>query len=417
MSAVRPNHANDRSATNPTHIVPVLASSGRASVVMVGSRAALAVAAISLSLLPWYLAAGVREPAHRTANRQRLNDMTVAERQRLEEAFRQFQALPQSEQERLRELHRNIETDPELHAAFGEYLAWAHSLSPVDRHELRKTLHSDARLQLIDKLRRQPPAAPDLTPGSDRPPNGFGPIGPNFIGRGERPRLLDKLFGRSVPLGGDRLASFVPEMEAIVRVLETELPANVRAELEPLDPFTRQVRVVRLTLERRPSGPPAMRLFGPPMSGTFEKILAALPDGQVKQFAGNRNLNPLEQRNAVLLALIRGLMTEMQRKVEDHRPSPETLRRFAETLSESEQRRLEELRGEERQLELQQQYLKAHVPGIAEMQQLVRQPELERFFQDMIGRMRGGLNPPDGDERRLPRARGPQPSGPDRPRD
>jgi hypothetical protein len=343
--------------------------------------------------------------------------MTVTERQRLEENYRLYRDMPPAERDRLRQLQREIDSDPELNAAFHEYQLWADSLSPVDRHELRQAQDPKARRQLIEKFRRRP--SPDMPPSSDRPPNGQLPFGPNFIGRGDRPRLFEKLFGRSVLLAGDRLASFVPEMEAIIQVLEKELPSESQgAALSSLDPLSRKVRVLRLTLERHPNVPSAaMRLFGPPGSGTFEKVLAAMPDGQVKQFAANRNPGPLMQRNMMLMALTRGLMTEMQRHIEDHRPNPETLRRYQDKLPEAERKRLEGLNREDHQLELQLLYLKEHVPGIVELQQLIGMPEMERFFQEMIGQMRGGANSPEGDDRRNQKSRLPPLDGSVRPRE
>lgn len=388
----------------------------RARLVRLGRRLPRIAIAVSLSLLPWLVVANDGPQKQREENQKRLNEMTVTERQRLDENYRRYREMPAAELDRLRDLHQAIESDPELKAAFQKYEAWANSLSPLERHELRNARDLEERRSLIEKYRRGSPRR-EVPPDSERRPGGPQPFGPNLIGRGERPRLLEKLFGRNVPLGGDRLASFVPEMEAIIHVLDGELPPEAKAELSDVDPFARKVRVVRLTLERHPMGPPAVRIFGPPNSGTFDRVIAELPEGQIKQFAMNRNPLPLAQRNMLLMALIRGLMTEMQRQIEDHRPGAETLRRYHDKLSESERRRLAGLNREDQQLELQQLYLKEQVPGIAELQRLVSMPEMERYFQDMIGQMRGGPILPEGDERRGPRGRPPFDEGNGRPRE
>jgi hypothetical protein len=125
------------------------------------------------------------------------------------------------------------------------------------------------------------------------------------------------------------------------------------------------------------------------------------------------NRNP----GAVTLVLFRGLMTEMQRGLEDHRPSPETLRRVQEKQSEPNRRRIEQLRSEDRQMEVLLLYLKESVPGVLELQQLVNSPEMERFFQESMSRMRFGPGGPDGSERPPQKGRPDKPDGPPRPRD
>ena len=383
-----------------------------------GGRLAAVAVTLSLSLLPWLLAANDPTPPQREANRRRLSEMTVAERQRLEENYRLYRELTPVERDRLRKLQREIESDSELKAAFHEYQVWADALSPVDRHELRQAQDPEARRQLIEKFRRRPPPGemPEHFP-SDRPPNG-PPFGQNNV----RQRMQEKLFGgMPLPLG-DRFGSCVPEMEVILRVLEQELPAETHAELDKLDAYSRKVRVVRLTLERRPLGPPGFRLFGPGHE-TVDKVIAALPDGPIRQLPVNRNLNPNPNPNQpdprgtlLVMVLMRGLMTETQREIEDHRPRPDQLVAFQNKLPDSERNRLNKLNREERQLELMLLSVKQQVPGIGELQQMLSTLDMDRFIQDTNSRFRSGGGPPDGDDRRDKKSR-PALDGSRRPRD
>ena len=144
----------------------------------VGGRLAVVAVALSVSLLPWLLAADDPAP-QREANRRRLSEMTVAERQRLKENYDLYREMTPQERDRLRNLQREIDRDPELKAAFDEYQRWADTLSPVERHGSRQAQDPEARRQLIERFRRRPP--PDEMfepPPSDRPPNGpaFGQI-------------------------------------------------------------------------------------------------------------------------------------------------------------------------------------------------------------------------------------------------
>ena len=381
-----------------------------------GRLATLAVV-LTVSLLPWLLAADGPVPPPREANRQRLGEMTVSERQRLEENFRVYREMTPAERDRLRNLEREIESDRELKAAFDEYQRWADSLSPVDRHELRQTQDPEARRQLIDRLRHRPPNGEMFEPGpADRPPNG-----PPFGQNNAKQRMTERLFGGLTLPMGDRLGSCVPEMEAIVRVLEQELPVETHAELNKLDAYSRTVRVLRLTLEKRPLGSPVVRLFGTG-SQTIEKIVAALPDGPVRQLPVigkfSPSLNQPDPRGGLLvMVLVRGLMTETSRRLEDHRPRPEALMAFQEKLPAAEKARLNKLSREEHQQELLTLYVKEHVPAISELQQILGASDMDRFLRDMSNRFRPGVGPPEGDDRRDKKGRFPPFDGSRPPRD
>ena len=381
---------------------------------IVSGRMAAVTVVLSVLLLPWFLAADGPAPQQREANRQRLGEMTVSERQRLEENVRVYREMAPTERDRLRNLQREIERDPELKAAFDEYQRWADSLSPVDRHELRQTQDPEARRQLIDRLRHRPPRDEMPEPGlADRPPNG-----PPFGQNNAKQRMTERLFGGITMPIGDRLGSCVPEMEAIVRVLEQELPAENHDELNKLDSYSRTVRVVRLTLESRPFGSPVMRLFGTG-SQTIEKIITALPDGPVRQMPVPRNFNANpnqpDPRGALLvMVLVRGLMTETSRTLEDHRPRPEALNAVQQKLPAAEKARLNKMTREERQQELLTLYVKEHVPAISELQKILGTPDMDRFLRD---RFRPGAGPPEGEDRRDKKGRFPPFDGPRPPRD
>ena len=423
MTADHRRHAEpERASVRLVHDVASEPDASAFRLIKVNATGRLVAVAIvlSLSLLPWLWAADGPAPPQREANRQRLSGMTVAERQRLQENYDLYRAMTPVERDRLRKLQREIDSDHELNAAFHEYQLWADSLSPVDRHELRQAQDPEARRQLIDKFRRRPPPGemPEPSP-SGRPPNG-PPFGQNNNGRG---RMLEKLFGgMTLPLG-DRFGLCVPEMEAILRVLEQELPSERREELDKLDAYSRKVRVLRLTLERRPLGPPGFRIFGPGHE-TVEKVVAALPDGPIRQLPANRNLNPNPNPNQpdprgtlLVMVLMRGLMTETQRTIEDHRPRPDLLNAFQDKLSESERTRLNKLNREDRQQELMLLYVKQQVPGVGELQQMLGTLDMDRFIQDLNNRFRPGGGPPDGDDRRDKKGRMPPLDGSRRPRE
>jgi hypothetical protein len=219
-------------------------------------------------------------------------------------------------------------------------------------------------------------------------------------------RLVEKLLGRNFPMG-DRLGSSVVEMNAITQVLEQQLSPESRTPLEKLDSLSRNVRIVRLTMERHTFGPPHARIFGSPESSTFDDVMSALSqDSPIKQLVESRPT--LEAKRSVLLmALIRGLGHEMQRTIDDHLPNNDALLRYSETLPPQEQQRLNGLSRDERFLELQLRYLKEQIPGIGEFQEILVMPVMDKFFRETIQRLpnpgqRGAkipLGPPDASER------------------
>lgn len=400
MIADRPNDAESKFVGRA--LLPIIRHSTGKSARSTSVRCGLL---MCLALLPFLMAADDRSSTRRAENLQRVGDMTATERQRLEENYRSFQKLPPDEQARLRKLQAEIENDLELKAAFKEYEAWANTLSPGQRHELRRTTAPRERMNLIEDFRHEPPRgrpdepSPDQRSSEPRFPNS----GPPLPGRTDRVRLIEKLLGRNFP-AGDRMASSVPEMAAIVQVLEQQLPTESRTELDKLDPFSRKVRVVRLTMERHPLGPPPVKVFGGPESPTFEKVLSALPDdGQVKQFVKSRP-NLEVQQSALFMALIRGLSNDLLRTIEDQPANSETLRRYSESLAPLDRQRLDNLGRDERFLELQLRYFKEQIPGIREFQEILTAPLMDKFFRESLLKMqnlgprgpKGQFGPLDG---------------------
>lgn len=403
MIADRPNVAKNKSVG--WTLLPVIKLSTGRSARPTSAHCGLLVC---LALLPFFMAADDSSSARRQENLRRVGDMTPTERQRLEENYWSFQKLPPDEQARLRKLQADIENDPELKSALKEYETWANTLSPGQRNELRRTTDPRERMNLIEDFRHDSPRGrPDEPPPDQRSTEPrFPNSGLPLPGRTDRVRLIEKLLGRNFP-AGDRMASSVPEMAAIVQVLEQQLPTESRTELDMLDPFSRKVRVVRLTMERHPLGPPPLKVFGGPESPTFEKVLSALPDdGQVKQFVQSRP-NPEVQRSALFMALIRGLSNDLLRTIEDQPANSETLRRYSESLPPPERQRLDNLGRDERFLELQLRYFKEQIPGIREFQEILTAPLMDKFFRETLLKMqnlgprgsKGQFGPPDGADR------------------
>lgn len=99
------------------------------------------------------------------------------------------------------------------------------------------------------------------------------------------------------------------------------------------------------------------------------------------------------------MVMVRGLVTETLRTIEDHRPRNELLMAHFAKLPEPERTRLNAMNPKDREQELVLFFVKEQVPGIAELQQVLGNQEIRRFLEDMANRTRPGGGPPDGDDR------------------
>ncbi|TXT20442.1 MAG: hypothetical protein FD138_4220, partial [Planctomycetota bacterium] len=90
---------------------------------------------------------------------------------------------------------------------------------------------------------------------------------------------------------------------------------------------------------------------------------------------------------------------------------------FQEKLPAAEKARLNQMNREERQQELLPLYVKEHVPAIAELQQILGTPDMDRFLRDVGSRFRPGFGSPETDDRRDKKIRLPPFDGPRPPRD
>lgn len=326
------------------------------------------VTAVLLLALPLLIAADDGLKTQREANRKRIEDMTPQERQQLEENYREFRSLPSAEQQRLVKLHQAVERDPKLKATLEEYQRWASTLSPVQRNELRRTTDPQARMRLIDEWQRQRP------PGEmESPFEGFDHSGPP-----DQMQIVRKI------LGPIRLFDGVPassrDADALIRVLEQQLPAERREGLGELDPFTRKVRVVRDTLQRTKTLNAMQRLTGAQDNDVTRKLVEALEEGSpARQFVTVKR-GP-EQRMAIMGVLIRGLVADLMLTVAEHFPSDAALKQFETSLSKSERDLIDKLPPADRLVQLRLKYLEQRVPGIREFREISL--EMQAIFSQL----------------------------------
>ncbi len=86
------------------------------------------------------------------ARRQKIESMTISERERLERNFERFQQLPPERQEVLRGIEKAVSEDETLNKTLLEFERWLTTLSPWERMELRNAETVDDKLQFVSAI-------------------------------------------------------------------------------------------------------------------------------------------------------------------------------------------------------------------------------------------------------------------------
>jgi hypothetical protein len=86
--------------------------------------------------------------------RQRIEQMSAADREQLAREARTFADLSAEEQDRLRQLHERLQAEPELRRVMVEYHQWLKTLQPLERAELL-AMDPAQRVEQIRKLKQQ----------------------------------------------------------------------------------------------------------------------------------------------------------------------------------------------------------------------------------------------------------------------
>ena len=173
-----------------------------------------------LGLIPGHVARADEPPASR---RERIEKMNEAQKEQLLHRHKQFHAFEREEQERLRDLHRDIENDPgrdELRRVMDCYYDWLKTLSSYQLMELRKLSHEE-RIERIKTLQKE-----EHVPGRGRGRFGYGRFGPGFDRYGKQAEQI------SVP---DRKALLDWTAKYAARREDTfgqSLPDSVREQLQ-----------------------------------------------------------------------------------------------------------------------------------------------------------------------------------------
>jgi len=289
------------------------------------------------------LLVGADDGAMREQIQRRIERMTPAERARLERNFRAFLALGESERDRYRKLHRDLEADAQsggkLRDLLRGYSEWLASLTPYQREEIRNETDPIARAQLVRRLRNE------QREQSDR-------AAPRRQGLMQR-----------TPAGGLERLLLAPrlqpaDLDALTAILEEDLGLNAkeRQRLHALPPRERHLHVLKQALLAELPGPARGGPARWPDDALLDRMIRALTTDSIR----NRLLmirEPQRRRQALGLAVAGALAAEWRPELDRVEPQEEELKSFFLGLDPARREELINLPPDERRQRIAWEFL------------------------------------------------------------
>lgn len=290
-----------------------------------------------LPTLPWLmallavLALGgiVRADDAAAARRQRIGNMSAAEKAELRRRQERFAKLDRAEQQRLRQLHAQLDDNPELRHLMHRYCQWLKALPPYERAELLE-LEPAERVKRIKQLRQA-----EAEREANRPDR----------------KDVEGLFRW--------MDDYVSEHEA--RIVQS-LPEPVQERMAKLDPAGRRRWVAWMTWQRWQWGRPGK----PPWLGEDDlaKLRSYLTDNGRKRLESQ---DSPEKQWQMITGWVRHAFRPRMASRRSRGPMPPELQKeldrfFEHELSPEQRDRLLSLPGDELQRELRRLYLSRRKP-------------------------------------------------------
>lgn len=327
---------------------------------------------VAVGLGPLLLRASPTEMNRLQQNARRIQEMTEAERARLDRNFKMWQALPPAEREKWRTFVARLELDRQsnhgrLARTMEDYYRWLQSVPGYRREELRKEIDPVRRTELVREI-----------------------VGDQVARRLDSPPADVRLFGRvvSIPtLNSEELAEVMAALEeALVPNEQAQLVDRQGNELQGLD---RYYKVLSLLVARY--GRPLELLQNPRIRFSMWN---ALPEHVREELQAGLDPGRPELLARLMETLRLSIRMEAERRWDDVRPTPDRLRQFfdnEEKLSREEREELLNLPADEFHAELAARYLRSELEGRV----AINFDNVKRFLQpEESRRFRDGEQPP-----------------------
>jgi len=290
---------------------------------------------------------------HVRAHRERIANMTQAERERLRRrADRYFEELTESDRQRLRQLHRDLQTHPnadELKRVMQKYNEWLASLSAYEQKELRDRLENAQTLedkrQIVEEFQQKQDEERYVRSLDDRSRKILlrepdWKKRRQMIERFRGARRGRRRFSRSPSLDS-------PKLDQVVRFIESRLSlSQAQTEmLNELSPAHRHIKVMVLAMNehlRRRKQDGSGLLEDATLRPRVEKEIA---DSDLKQHLLDA-MGSRRSKYGILFLITRSIYHE-RRKLRG-KPTEEQLKQFVQTLDPQRKDKLMRYRGSEK---------------------------------------------------------------------
>jgi hypothetical protein len=310
---------------------------------------------IVVAVIPLCLGAGDDVRPTQEVHRRQIQEMTAAERRRLELNFQTYRQLSDSERENYDKLHRMVEDDPSLRELMYVYAEWLKTLSPWEREELRKETDPAARVELVRQFKEEQERK-HLEQGIESP--GSMEAGPGRFSR----------FGRHLDAA---------DLAAVFEVLEASLPPDLIESFKPHDGLARYVAVLDAHLGRQRPG--RFPLFSDELT---EQMIAAIADESLQEQL-TRSSNIERRRNELRTLISRSLWVVWWAEFEKRKPSDDQIYEFYAQLPPRERADYTSLPPDEAKRKLMGHYMRA------QQEESGRANDFEKFR-----RVLRGVSPP-----------------------
>jgi hypothetical protein len=347
-----------------------------------------AIAAVAAA--PLLVRGDAQTTARRTAAVQKIEQLSPAERQHLEENFKRYEKLTPADQARYREVHQRLQDNPAVAEALVAFSQWWPTVSAREQSQLFKASEVKERVALVSQIQEEL--------DKDRSQRVF----------------LGSRWGRDGQRSDSNLsaASFYEIMEALEGLasetyrLEKELP-----EIQKLDPKSpqRYLKLITALQQKQQTWSTIV-----PNASAENRIIEAVSDEKTREmvksrlsdrFFGNRGFRFRSQ-------LVMTLATQLYLEGLRQSFGEEDLRRKLDSLDDEEKSELYAYRGEDARFQLRARVFK-------DMREAFN--PVPEFFQVPGGMRSGGGRGGDGPGRDGPgrdgqsRGEGPGRDGPGRP--
>jgi hypothetical protein len=285
---------------------------------------------------PFVLRGDQAEESRLALNRRQIEEMSEAERQRLERNFDRWQSMSPTDQQKWREFGARLDQlKAELGPVQTDYYGWLQTIPGYRRDELRKAQSVPAKVELVHDIVNDQLATRLDSPSAE--PQRFGRIG-------------------DVPL----LSS--PELDSVFRVVEYNLPTSEQKRLvdkdgEELQGLERHLMLLQIVRSK----------FGGPQqfvqnSTLMNAIIEALPPRARDVLPeGLERTSLVPRRNFVMLIITLSVKAEWERRVRSFTPTPDKLETFYSELPPEQQEQLLDLSSREFYEELSRRFYRAQM--------------------------------------------------------